>query len=171
MTKKAEQNSAWQTWKSAHAGVWQFVMFVLMSGITTLVDLATFAVFNFWVFRPLQEIPFFLGPIRYSVENGGLTAFGSFAVSFAVSQTVNFFLQRKKTFHATNNVAISAVLYALMVIGVYFLQLYIPTLIRASIAVAIGPVVGDLLVKAINMILSMLIQFPMNKWVIMRQSE
>ncbi len=171
MTEKIEQKSAWQEWKSAHAGLWQFVMFVLMSGITTLVDLATFAVFNFWIFRSLHDTPFFWGPIRYSVENGGLTAFGAFAVSFAVSQTVNFFLQRKKTFHATNNAVSSALLYALMVIGVYFLQLYVPTLIRAPIVAVIGAVIGDLLVKAINMILSMLIQFPLNKWVIMRQRD
>ncbi len=58
-----------------------------------------------------------------------------------------------------------------MVVGVYFLQLYVPTLIRASIVAAIGPVIGDLLVKAINMVLSMMIQFPLNKWVIMRQGK
>ena len=56
-----------------------------------------------------------------------------------------------------------------MVILVYFLQLYLPTLLRAPIVSVIGATLGDLLVKMINMTVSMLIQFPANKWLIMRR--
>lgn len=162
------KQGAFTRWKERHKGLWQFVMFMLMSGITTLVDLGTFALFNFWLLAPYRMQPFFWGPFRYSVENGGLTAFGAFAASFAISQTFNFFLQRKTTFKANNNPALSAILYAIMVVGVYFVQLYLPTLLRAPIAGMIGTTAGDLAMKLINMTLSMLIQFPMNKYVIMR---
>ncbi len=157
-------------WKQRHETLWQLVMFILMSGITTLVDLGTFALCNFWIFSSLADRSFSWWLIDYTVANGGLTAFLSFAVSFAVSQTFNFFLQRKTTFKANNNVGKSAVMYAVMVIFVYFLQLYIPTLIRAPIVAAMGTTLGDLLIKVINMVISMLIQFPINKWVIMRKS-
>lgn len=163
-----KQTSRFQSWKASHAGLWQFVLFVLMSGITTLVDLGTFALFNFWLLAPYRATPFFWGPFRYGAESGGFTAFGAFAVSFAVSQTFNFFLQRKATFRANNNAAVSALLYATMVIGVYFLQLYLPTLLRAPLAAGIGAALGDLVMKLINMTVSMLIQFPLNKYVIMR---
>jgi len=162
------QKSGFARWKERHAGLWQFVLFVLMSGVTTLVDLGTFALFNFWLLAPYRGRPFLWGPFQYSAESGGLTAFGAFAVSFAVSQTFNFFLQRKTTFKANNNAAASAAMYALMVIGVYFLQLYLPTLLRAPLTGLLGPTVGDLIMKLVNMAVSMLIQFPMNKYVIMR---
>jgi putative flippase GtrA len=142
---------------------------MLMSGVTTLVDIGTFALLNFWILVPYRATPFFWGPFCYGVESGGLTAFGAFAVSFAVSQTFNFFLQRKTTFKANNNAVISAILYAVMVIGVYFVQLFLPTLLRAPLAAVIGVTFGDLAMKLINMTVSMLIQFPLNKYVIMRK--
>lgn len=165
---EAKKNSRFNQWKEAHAGLWQFVLFMLMSGVTTLVDLGTFALFNFWILAPYRATPFFWGPFCYGIENGGLTAFGAFAVSFAVSQTFNFFLQRKTTFQANNNVVSSAVMYAVMVIGVYFVQLFLPTLLRAPLVAMVGPTFGDLAMKLINMTVSMLIQFPLNKYVIMR---
>lgn len=156
-------------WKQEHEGLWQFVIFMLMSGITTVVDLGTFALCNFWIFASYRDRTFSWWLIDYTAKNGGLTAFLAFAVSFAVSQTFNFFLQRKTTFKANNNVARSALMYAVMVILVYFLQLYIPTLIREPIVLLIGATLGDLAVKMINMTISMLIQFPANKWLIMRK--
>jgi len=166
---EAIKTSSFNRWKESHAGLWQFLLFMLMSGITTLVDLGTFALFNFWLLKPYSATPFFWGPFRYSVGSGGLTAFGAFAVSFAVSQTFNFFLQRKTTFKANNNAAISAVFYAIMVVGVYFMQLFLPTLLRAPLAILIGTTLADLAMKLINMTVSMLIQFPLNKYVIMRK--
>ena len=155
-------------WKAAHGAFWQFIVFMLMSCITTVVDLGSFSLLNFWAFSHLKEQAFSWWLINYSVAAGGLCAFLSFALSFAVSQTFNFFLQRKATFKADNNLLFSGVMYAVMVIAVYFLQIYLPTLIRESIARLIGSTYGDLVVKFVNMTMSMLIQFPMNKYVIMR---
>ena len=165
---EAIKTNGFNRWKESHAGLWQFLLFMLMSGITTLVDLGTFSLFNFWLLRPYSTTPFVWGPFCYEVESGGLTAFGAFAISFAVSQTFNFFLQRKTTFKANNNAVISAILYAIMVIGVYFVQLFLPTLLRAPLVALIGVTLGDLAMKLLNMTVSMLIQFPLNKYVIMR---
>jgi len=174
MTERSEKSnnvgSRLARFKEKHETAWQFVMFMLMSCITTVVDLGSFAVFNFWVFVPLRGQSFSWWLIDYSVENGGMTALLAFACSFAISQTFNFFLQRKATFKANNNVARSAAMYAVMVILVYFLQLYLPTLIRVPIVGVFGLTFGDLLVKLINMTVSFLIQFPANKWVIMRRT-
>jgi len=158
-------------WKESHETTWQFVMFLLMSCVTTVVDLGSFALFNFWIFVPYREQVFSWWLIDYSPENGGLTAFLAFASSFTISQTFNFILQRKATFKANNNVAKSAVMYAVMVILVYFLQLYLPTLIRAPIVTVFGLAFGDILVKMVNMTVSFLIQFPANKWLIMRRNK
>jgi putative flippase GtrA len=158
-------------WKSKHQTLWQLVMFTLMSGITTVVDLGSFALFNYVVFTSLKTQPFAWWLFNYSIEAGGLCAFLAFGLSFAISQTFNFFLQRKTTFKATNNALYSGIMYAVMVIGVYFLQLWVPSLIQAGIAAVVGATWGAMVVKFINMTISMLIQFPMNKWVIMRNKD
>jgi len=157
-------------WKEKHETAWQFIMFNLMGSFTTIVDMGSFALFNFWIFTPYRDIAFSWWLIDYSVANGGLTAFLAFASSYAISQTFGFFIQRKTTFKANNNVAKSAVMYAVMVIIVYIIQLYIPTVVRASFVELMGNVIGDLAVKVLNMLISMLIKFPVNKWVIMRKT-
>jgi putative flippase GtrA len=163
--------TTFEKWKNNHRGLWQFVLFLLMSGITTIVDFSTYLLFNFWIFKAVNDTPFHFLIIHYSVEDGGLAAFYAFAFSFAISQTFNFFLQRKTTFKADNNVLRSGILYAVMVIGVYFLQLYIPSLIQGSLSLAFGMIAGGMIMKMINMTISMIIQFPMNKYVIMRSSK
>ena len=160
-----------QDWKTKHETLWQFVMFILMSSITTVVDFGSFALFNYVVFNSLKTQPFDWWIINYSIQDGGLGAFLAFGLSFAISQTFNFFLQRKTTFKANNNVLYSGIMYAVMVIGVYFLQLFVPSIIQADITAEIGATLGAALVKFINMTLSMLIQFPMNKYVIMRANK
>jgi len=156
-------------WKERHEAVWQFIMFALVGCVTSVVDLGSFALFNFWIFTPYRQQPFSWWLIDYSTDNGGMTAFLAFACSNAISQTFNFIVQRKATFKATNNVAGSAVMYVIMVLLIYVLQLYLPTLIRVPVVGVFGEVFGDILVKMCTMTLSFLIQFPVSKWIIMRK--
>lgn len=158
-----------QRMKEKTQTLWELIMFFLMSGITTIVDLGVFALCNFLIFASLKNTPFSWWLLDYNVNNGGMCAFLSFAVSFAISQTVNFFLQRKATFSATNNVAKSAVMYAIMVIAVYCLCLWLPTIISAPIYALLGASLGAIVVKLLLQLVSALIQFPINKWVIMRK--
>jgi len=158
-------------WKARHQTAWQLILYLLLGCITTAVEMAFFTVFHFWVFVPFRDQPFSWWIIDYSVENGGMTAFLTFANSYAIAQVFNFFLQRKTTFKANNNIAKSAIMYAVMVIFIYFFQLYLPTLIRAPLVGVLGVTFGDLLAKTINMSSSTLIEFPLNKWVIMRRRE
>jgi putative flippase GtrA len=158
-------------WKGRHKTIWQFVVYLLVGLITTGVELTSFSLLNFLVFVSFRDQPFSWWIINYSIESGGLTAFLAFAGSFAIAQTFNFFLQRKATFKANNNVAKSAVMYAIMIILVYFLQIYLPTLIRARMVSVLGTTIGDIATLMINMSVSMLIQFPVSKWLIMRRVQ
>lgn len=166
-----EDKSKFFIWKVNHQNLWQLIMFMLMSGITTIVDFSSYLIFNFWIFKSFNQKTFSWWIINYSVDDGGLAAFYAFALSFAISQTFNFFLQRKTTFKANNNVLKSGIMYAIMVIIVYFLQLYIPSLIQSSISIVVGVTLGGMIMKLINMTLSMVIQFPINKYVIMRNER
>jgi putative flippase GtrA len=149
----------------------QFIVFFLLSIVTTVVDLGTFSLFNYLIFTGLKTIDFQWWLFNYSVINGGLCAFLSFSISFVISQTFNFFIQRKVTFGANNNVLYSGLMYAVMVLLVFFFQLWIPTLLHEPLANLVGSNWGDFIIKNFNMTISFLIQFPMNKWVIMRQKK
>lgn len=146
----------------------QLIVFWLMGGIAGVIDLAVFAVCNYFVFTDLRDIDAQFWLFDYGVANGGLCALLAFAVSFAVSQTVNFFVQRKATFSATNNVAVSAALYAVTVLAVYVLILWLPTVIGAPVYALLGAGAGAIAIKLLMQFVSFLIQFPINKWVIMR---
>ena len=62
-------------------------------------------------------------------------------------------------------------MYGIMVLSLFFLQLWIPQLFREWLSGITGPDWADFILKNANMTLSFLIQFPMNKWVIMRQKK
>ena len=96
-TRKDIQNST-----KKNQTLWEFIKFTLMSGMTTLVDLSVFAQLNRWIFTGYKNIGASWWIFNYYVENVGLCALLSLVVSSAVSQTVNFFIQRKITFGATN---------------------------------------------------------------------
>ena len=155
--------------EKARGKTWfQLVLFTLLSMVTTVVDLGTFALFNYLVFTAYRNIPFQWWLLDYSVPNGGFTAFLSFALSFAISQTFNFFIQRKVTFRAKNNLLLSGTLYAIMVLIVFSLQLWMPTVLRAPLSGLVGVGWADFIVKNVNMTISFLIQFPVSKYIIMR---
>lgn len=149
--------------------VWEIIVFYLMSTITTIVDLGVFILFNYLVFAPYRYVSFKWWLLDYSLPNGGLCALLSMACSFVISQTLNFFLQRKVTFGASNNVFYSAVMYAVMVVAVFFMALWLPTLILEPMTAWLGAAAAPVVVKLITQFVSALIQFPMNKWVIMKK--
>lgn len=154
-----------------HQTLWEYIKFTLMSMVTTVVDLGGFALLNYWLLTGYRAVDFSWWLFDYRVENGGLSAFLALVISFTISQTVNFFLQRRVTFKATNNKLYSAVMYAIMVIAVYFLILWLPTLFIEPLYARVGENWGGIITKVICMTVSFFIQFPMNKWVVMRKDK
>lgn len=156
------------SFRAKHATLWQAASFWLLGSIASVVDIGVFALCNYLIFARLADVDAVWWLFDYSVQNGGLAALISFAVSFALSQTVNFFVQRRLTFAATNNMALSGILFAITVLAVYVFVMWLPTVIAAPIYLALGASWGALAVKLICQFASFLIQFPINKWVIMR---
>ena len=152
-----------------HPTLYQFLGSWLMGGVATVVDLALFALLNYLVFRRYAAIGIRWWLFDYSVQNGGLCALLSFALSFAAAQAINFILQRKAIFAATNNAAASAVGYAVMVVLVYLFVLWLPSVISEPIYRTLGAAIGAIVVKLLSELVSFLIQFPLNKFVIMRK--
>lgn len=148
--------------------LYQLLSFWLLGGVAMAVDLLAFALFQYWLFAGLKDVGASWWLFDYGVQNGGLCALLSLACSFALSQTVNFFVQRKATFHARNHALKSGILYALMVVLTYFFILWLPTLYIDRLYALAGERLGALLSKLTTQLISLAIQFPLNKWVIMK---
>ena len=155
-----------------HAALWQFIKYALLSGLATVVEVIVFALLNFWIFRPLKSVDFVWWILNYNAATGGgLGGFYATAVSYIAAQVFNFIVQRKHTFGSTNNVAFSAVMYTAMVIAVWFFQIYMGAVLMNALSPLIGNTWGDLLSKCLCMTMSFAIQYPMNKFVIMRKQK
>jgi putative flippase GtrA len=160
-----------EDFKTKNKGFWQFIKFTAFSLVTTVVELTTFSLFNYLIFTSLSSTEFKFWLFNYSVANGGMCAFLSFTLSFLIAQIFNFIIQRKVTFHATNHILYSAIMYGIMIFVIFVLQLWIPTLIRVPLSNLVGNDWADMIAKNMMMTLAFIIQFPMNKWVIMKDTK
>ncbi len=157
-----------KTFAEKHASLFQLIKFLTLSLIASVVEFLVFALCNYVLFKgySARNISWFI--FNYTAENGGLCAFLSMAISYAAAQITNFLVQRKYTFKATNNVALSALLYTIMVLLTYAFVMYLPSLIGAPVYRALGATAGAVVVKIICQSSSALIQFPLNKFVVMK---
>jgi len=147
----------------------QFIVYTLVSLVTTIVELISFSLFNYLIFKSLSDQGFKLGFIEYTASNGGLTIFLSISLSFLIAQIFNFIVQRKMTFKANNHVLSSAVMYGIMITIIFILQMWLPTLIREPLTNVMRDGLADFIAKNMMMTLAFIIQFPINKWIIMRK--
>ena len=146
----------------------QAILFFVLSLIGSVVEIAVFAAGNFFLFKGLSDRPFQWFLFSYSVAEGGLCTFVARAVSFACAQTTNFLIHRKVTFKSSSNVAFSAVMYAVMVILCYIYVLWLPSVLTTTFVGLFGKAVGPVAVVIFSQFTSALIQFPINKFLIMR---
>lgn len=151
--------------------LWEFIKFTSVSLVTSLVEISVFAILNYWIFKSLSQIELKIWLLDYSLANGGLCSFLAFSISFIVAQIFNFIVQRKATFKANNRILSSAIMYGIMILIIFILQLWIPTLIHVPISNLVGNDWADLIIKNMMMFLAFVIQYPMNKWVIMKKVE
>lgn len=146
----------------------QLVKFLALSLIATAVELLSFAFFNSFVFLSLRSRSFSWFVFSYPESVGGLCSFLSMGLSFTLAQVVNFFVQRKYTFKSSGRALRSAFFYAVMVLVCYFAVLYIPTVIGSFFYGIFGYEMGSVIVKMLCQSSSALIQFPINKFLIMK---
>jgi putative flippase GtrA len=145
-------------------------MFNLLANIATITNFLVLLLGNSLLFRSLAEISFVWGPFDYSVANGGLCGFLSFFLSYGCAQTVNFIVQRKAVFHANNKLGPAIVIYIIAVIIVYFICLYVPTLIVAPLSGIVGGF-APYVANCVNILIQVLTLYPTMKFLVMKKTE
>ena len=160
-----------KNFRAKHETLYQLLLFTLLSGVATIVDFAVFSALNYWLLIPIKSVPFSWWILDYSASNGGLGGFIATAAAYLAAQTANFFVQRKGTFKANNNPVASGIMYFAMVIAIWFLQLYLGGVLMGFFGKLLGQTLGDFAARIANNTVSFAIQFPLNKFVIMRKSD
>ncbi len=160
-----------QDFKQRHATAYEFIMFNLLSNIATITNFLVLNISNSWIFRNLADQPFSFWVFDYSVANGGLAGFLSFLLSYAIAQCVNFIVQRKLVFNANNKLHWPIVIYALTVIGVYFICLYIPSLIVGPLTNLVGNFWATNIANMVNIMVQVVIIYPVLKFVVMKRVD
>lgn len=147
----------------------QMIKSFFLGAIATIVDFAVFSFCYYVVFYYLSTTPFVFGPFNYSVEDGGAAYFISVAISYLLSQCVNYFVQKKFAFNAETNKISGFVLYLLSSFIAYLIILYIPGLIGGYINSLFAYPYGPLITKAISNFIGFLILFPIHKHIIFKK--
>ncbi len=158
-----------KSFKEKNPSLFQVVSYALLGCVASAVELGVFSLCNYFIFGAYKQTSFVWLVFRYDEANGGLCFFLSLAVSFIIAQAVNFIIQRKITFEANNSGAASAIMFAVMMLGIFLLQLWLPTLLRAPFTASMSADTAELLIKLLCMFLGFVISYPLNKYVIMRK--
>nr|WP_155148947.1 MULTISPECIES: hypothetical protein [unclassified Pseudoflavonifractor] len=157
-------------WRGRHPDLYEFILFNLLANIATITNFLVLLLGNSLLFRAFSETVFVLGPFDYSLENGGLCGFLSFLLSYACAQTVNFIVQRKAVFHADNKLGPAIAIYIAAVVAVYFICLYVPTLIVAPLSRYVGAL-APYLANCVNILIQVLTLYPTMKFLVMKKNS
>lgn len=173
----SEQNQTFvmkfQKFMSAHANIWQIVKFTLISLIAFLAEFASMYALQYGLLDVWGDVEFKWFLFHYAPGKEaayGLAGFVAFLGSKCIAEIISFAVNRKKTFNANNNVALSAVMYVITVIAIIILS----TWLGGALGTVLGPVagadIGNTISKLLGSLLSWVIMFLMDKFVIMRKT-
>lgn len=153
----------------AHEDIRQLVMFTLFSLVCFAIEYISFIILELTLARSDEPFKWFI----FSYESGGSGEFIAFLVSNVLAQIATFFLNRKKTFHADNNIVYAGTMYAVMVCGIILLNTWLGGVVSDAVVKgsALPQSVAGLVGKLVGSVLSFVISFLMSKFVIMRKAK
>ena len=163
-----------QKFTEKHAEIWKFVKFMIVGSGSSIVELGVQMLLLYVVFKNL-DTPINNGLLVY-LHLDSLKILLSYMISTAVGYTIAFILNRKTTFKADSNVALSATLYFIMVIFTILANGWIGNNMNNLFIAwfnwgAEQSAISGLVQKAIGMAIPFLWTYPLNRFVIHRHKK
>lgn len=159
---------------SRHGNIWQIVKFTLISLIAFIAEFASMYALQYGLEGVCGDTEFKWFIFHYLPGRSGafgLAGFIAFLVSKCIAEVISFTINRKKTFNANNNVVFSAIMYVITVIAVILLSTWLGGALGDLMGPSIGADAGNTISKLIGSLLSWVIMFLMDKFVIMRRVD
>lgn len=161
-----------------HPEIWKYIKFFLVGTVTSLPDLGSYLLF-LYLFKALQVnslIPAFSIMERIVEPAEGFsmaTVVYAYLLSSAIGYGCAFVLNRKATFHADSNVALSMFLYIVMVIFTIFVNglLLGPFLSGITAKTGLPPAISESISKILCMMIPGVWTYPFSRFVIHRKTK
>ena len=155
-----------------HAELWKFIKFSLVGASSTLVEMGVFYLLQYVVFKSILHDPLpenaVLNLLKLTQGKGYLYAY---IISTTIGYAIAFALNRKTTFKADSNVALSTTLYVLMVVFTIFATAYLGTQFQLIMANHGYQALGDAIGKPLAAGIATVWTYPLNRFVIHRHKK
>ena len=155
-----------------HAELWKFIKFSLVGASSTLVEMGVFYLLQYVVFKSILHDPLpgnaVLNLLKLTQGKGYLYAY---IISTTIGYAIAFVLNRKTTFKADSNVALSTTLYVLMVVFTIFATAYLGTQFQLIMANHGYQALGDAIGKPLAAGIATVWTYPLNRFVIHRHKK
>ncbi len=164
----AEQSSGKKTF-------WQLVKFTIVSMLACIVQVVSLAaLYNIPAIKALSAQPFHWFVFDYPVIEGkqcGLALFIAFNTSNVLAQIVAFFVNRKKTFNADNNVPVTLTIYLIFTAAlICFSAWFNPVVFSFAVSKGVSSGLATTIATAVCSCIQFFIYFPVDK-LLMRQKK
>lgn len=155
-----------------HKEIWKFVKFSFTGASTSVLELGVFMFLQYIVFKSLNEVPVTDNPVLsfLGIEYKGYLY--SYAVSASIGYAAAYIMNRKLTFKADANPALSTIIYAIMVVCTIAFNTwfgsFLGTVIKNN---GWNNVFVEMLTKIVVMTVPTIWTYPLNRFVIHRKKK
>lgn len=155
--------------------LWQLIKFTIVSLLACLVQVTSLAIlYNIPAIKALSAQEFHWFVFHYDVIEGeqcGLALFIAFNTSNILAQIVSFFVNRKKTFNADNNIPITLTIYLIFTVALICFSAWLnPVIFEFAVSKGVSSALATTIATAICSAFQFLIYFPFDK-LLMRQKK
>lgn len=162
-----EAKSSAKGFAAKHAELWKFIKFSVAGGLSTIIELIIHYILQGWVFQPLNDGPFQFWIFPFE----GMGYMWAFIVSTSIGYAIAFVLNRKVTFQADANPALSIFLYVLMVLFTICATTLIGNAVITFFTRHGMATFGDIIGKPFAALLATAWTYPCNRFVIHRRKK
>lgn len=165
------KNNAFKRWTEKHAEIWKFIKFMIAGGSSSVIELIVHMALLNTVFEAMtaQEIT---NPTLNMIGINSQGYLYTYLISTTVGYAIAFILNRKVTFKADANPALSMALYFIMVVFTIFANGWIGSLMQTFAANHdLTGNLWDLIFKVIGMAIPTLWTYPCNRFIIHRKKK
>lgn len=169
----ADENkkNAFKKWTEKHAEIWKFIKFIIAGGGSSVIELIVHMVLLNTVFAAMttQEIT---NPTLNMIGINSKGYLFTYLISTTVGYAIAFILNRKVTFKADANPALSMALYFIMVVFTIFANGWIGSAMQTFAADHnLTGNIWDLVFKVTGMAIPTLWTYPCNRFIIHRKKK
>ena len=156
-----------KSWAERNRGTWEFVKFMVLSNISTVVRIAlSTACTALFVNALAMTKPFQF--LIFDYRDAGVGAFLAFLIAEVAAQVVNFFVQMKLVFKSDASFRQTAWKYAVLAVAIVVVNLLLPNYVMSFCQGALGidAALSGTIASVVNTLLAVVVSFPVLKlWI------